>query len=388
MFNYITFPEIPGDQFGYYSVGQIKTDSKFEAIEWQAKTGQHLEWHFNRPYYSTHNWTVNPFESLEEMYCQRAQEIRNNYDYVVLMYSGGADSWQVLNSFVSNDIKIDEIAHCHNYDAVKRKDDYTMTEEIFYTAIPTVQKIQEKYPDIKHRVIDISNTVDQLLSRPELKFDYIYLSKGLWSLNALARSFIRDDIADYQNIINSGKKMCFVFGAEKPRLVLKDGKYHCQFIDVTSDTSPRIQRKHNQGWFDEWFYWAPSTAKLITKQCHTLINLLDSLSEDSPLLTARQEFGHCPQKRNTSLFLSNAAYHCAIYPGWDPGTIVAPKPFNFLLSDRDYWFWNKNSDTDLNKKAALAGIKKVLSSINGYWLNDPSNIYKGIKGCVNYYPLE
>jgi hypothetical protein len=192
------FTPVSGDQFGYYSVGDIKTDSKFEAIEMHARTGQHFNWHFNQFYYGMHNWLAEPAEPLKELYRQRAQEIRDQYDYVVLFYSGGADSWQVLNAFVENDIKIDEIVHCHNYKAVNSKSDYTMTEEIFFTAIPAVEKLLERYPHIKHRVIDISDTVDRLLERPDIKFDYAYLGKGLWSLNALARSYIRDDIEDYK----------------------------------------------------------------------------------------------------------------------------------------------------------------------------------------------
>jgi hypothetical protein len=245
-----------------------------------------------------------------------------------------------------------------------------------------------RYPHIKHRVVDISPIVDRLMSTPGIKFDYIYLSRGIWSLNALARSYLREEIDDYKNIINSGKKMCFIFGAEKPRLILKDNKYHCQFIDVTSDTSPRIQRWENQGWYDEWFYWGPTTADLVAKQCHTLIKLLDILPSSSPMLSQRQEYAHCPNKRSTNLYLTNAAYHCTIYPGWDPNTIVSPKPKNFLLSDRDNWFWQRKTDADEHKRLALAGIKKVLSVLDGYWLNDVSNIHRGIKGCVNTYELE
>jgi hypothetical protein len=182
--------------------------------------------------------------------------------------------------------------------------------------------------------------------------------------------------------------MAFVFGAEKPRIVLKDSQYQCQFIDVTSDTSARIQRFSDRGWFDEWFFWGTSTANLVSKQCHVLIKLLDALPNDSALLTKSPEFGHCPQHRGSGKYLTNAAYHCAIYPGWNPDTIVSPKPKNFLLSDRDYWFWQKSPGTDRNQQLALANITKVLSVLGGYWMNDPSNIYKGIKGCVNLYPLE
>ena len=55
------------------------------------------------------DWTKEPKESLKELCKQHAQYIRDSYDYVILYFSGGSDSTTVLNSFLDNDIKIDEI---------------------------------------------------------------------------------------------------------------------------------------------------------------------------------------------------------------------------------------------------------------------------------------
>ena len=78
-------PPYSGDQFGYYTVGdKFKTYSKLEAIEEMARTGIHLEWHFNKPYYESFDWKKEPAESLDELYRRRAQEIRDRYDYIVL----------------------------------------------------------------------------------------------------------------------------------------------------------------------------------------------------------------------------------------------------------------------------------------------------------------
>lgn len=54
------------------------------------------------------NWTE-PTETFKELCKQRAQQIRDSYDYIILSFSGGSDSTTVLNTFLENNIYIDEI---------------------------------------------------------------------------------------------------------------------------------------------------------------------------------------------------------------------------------------------------------------------------------------
>lgn len=55
------------------------------------------------------DWQTEPLESMKELSKQRAQHIRDTYDYIILYHSGGSDSTTVLNSFLDNNIFIDEI---------------------------------------------------------------------------------------------------------------------------------------------------------------------------------------------------------------------------------------------------------------------------------------
>ena len=63
------------DQFGYYTVGDLKTYSKIEAIELYLKVGIHPEWHFNEEVFGRYDWTIEPSASLEQLYAIRAQQI-------------------------------------------------------------------------------------------------------------------------------------------------------------------------------------------------------------------------------------------------------------------------------------------------------------------------
>lgn len=389
MNNIITDLSYSGDQFGYYTVGpNFKTYSKLLAIEEMRRTGIHLEWHFNEPQYQAHDWHQEPQESIEELYRQRAQEIRDKYDYVVLWYSGGPDSWNILNTFIKNNIRIDEIANFCSWEADHGNKHSYFNEEIFVTAIPKVQKILEQHPYIKHRLVDLSPMMQDIYLRSDVKLEYIYNIKGIASANSLTRSFLRDYIDDYRNIIDSGRRMCFVWGTEKPRVTTINNRYHAMFLDIFSETNIRIQSLADQGYFDEWFYWAPSTAALVSKQCHILKRALETGVPGDALMTSVQEQFHCPKNKINGQYLRNDIYHTLIYPGWDVTTLIQPKPVNALLSERDDWFWKQNEFNESSARYAKLGIKELISRLGNQWLNDPCDVTKGIKACPKFYSLE
>ena len=103
------------DKFGFYQVGDRKTYSKFEAIEWQNTTGIFPEWNFNKVIYDNLDWQTEPSVDLWTLYKARARQIRETYDYVVLWYSGGSDSHNFLLAWLDAGLKIDEIAATWNY---------------------------------------------------------------------------------------------------------------------------------------------------------------------------------------------------------------------------------------------------------------------------------
>jgi hypothetical protein len=375
-----------GDQFGFYTVGSnFKTYSKLSAIEEMQRTGVHLEWHFNREVYEKFDWKVEPSQSLSELYRQRAQTIRDQYDYVVLWYSGGADSRCMLNAFVENDIKLDEVANFIGLEGDKDKRS-VLNEEIFFNAIPHVEKIKQQYPDLIHRVVDISNIINEMYLRPDVKFDYIYYIKGIMSANSLARSYIREYVDDYKKIIDSGKKMCFLWGTEKPRIAKINNTWHTCFLDLFSETNLRLQSLGAQGYFDEWFFWAPDTAPIVAKQSHVLVNAM-KLAETQPSLLSNTSGGHLPKASN-GMSLRNDVYHSLIYPDWQSDLVIAPKPQNLLLSERDNWFWNQRPENNQSVRYATNGIQELTKRIGATWLNDPSDWSRGIKGCRNCYALE
>ena len=246
------------DKFGFYTVGGLKTYSKLEAILEQDKTGIHPHWNFNEDVFSRVDWKKEPTEELTELYRQRAQLIRDKYDYLVLWYSGGADSTNILQTFINNDIKLDEIAQFYSLEGDNGDVDANFNAEVVKVAIPWSLKITEQYKYIKHRVIDQSKLIETIYEQPEIKYDFIFQQNTTISPNNFSRVYLRKVVKDYADMINSGKRVCFIWGSDKPRLQIIDGKYALRFQDLVDNcVSPLIQQQQYSGWYDELFYWSP-----------------------------------------------------------------------------------------------------------------------------------
>ena len=104
-------------KYGYYTVGSSVYLNKTQAAIASNITNQKINFHYNEDIFDSYDWTQEPEPGvgLAEFYRRRALQIRNKYDYVILLYSGGPDSTNVLNSFVDNNILIDEIVNMNSY---------------------------------------------------------------------------------------------------------------------------------------------------------------------------------------------------------------------------------------------------------------------------------
>ena len=103
------------DKFGYYRVGSDKFYSKLLAIKAQtlSQNKEFVHWHFHDDAFASKNWAVEPDISLTTLYKWRAEQLRQKYDYIVLFYSGGADSNNILDTFVNNNIPMQKCSEWH-----------------------------------------------------------------------------------------------------------------------------------------------------------------------------------------------------------------------------------------------------------------------------------
>ena len=274
------------DVFGYYNVGDFKTYSKLEAIEQSKSTRKPLFWNFNQHECDNHVWDVEPKETLDELYRQRAQEIRDKYDYVVLMFSGGRDSSNIFHAFTSNNIKLDEVI-TYKYDG-GIEDQITDFKDTAWVPIRIKEAEDAGYPyKVIQRNVDLSKIVKQydLFGKFQL-LNRGYLQNHHYSISHYAKSYIREYVPEYRQIINSSKKMCIIWGCDKPLLARwkeLDGTYRfgAYYSDYSVDATVPLntQLRGIEAEHDEMFYWGNTTTaiKIVAKQCYTVARFLNTV---------------------------------------------------------------------------------------------------------------
>ena len=96
----------------FYTVGSQVYYSKTLALLEATKTNIHPEWHFGDDVFGALLWNSGQASNITDLYQQRASQLREKYDYLVLGYSGGSDSRTALDSFLSQGLKVDELYVC------------------------------------------------------------------------------------------------------------------------------------------------------------------------------------------------------------------------------------------------------------------------------------
>jgi len=369
------------DKFGFYTVGDHKTYSKLEALELQKRTGHFPQWNFNNDIFAKQDWTVEPDLDLWEIYKQRARQIRDSYDYVVLCYSGGSDSHNVLSAWIEADCRIDEIATQWNYAGTNSKQSY-WNDEISVVALPIIQKLKNNGLEFKFRLMDISQDTRDIISTTHFD-DYRYMANNAFGPNNYAKNLWRKRIKDYSDIIAAGKKLCFVWGSEKPFLYW-DQKYYLVFQDLIDNcVNTFTQINYHQGWYDELFYWTPDLPILPIKQAHVIRHFVETVHEPRFYQSKRTRYGY---NKKLDAYLTERAVKVVLYPRWDSNTYISPasKTWATMLSQRDTWIITGNIEQSSMYKQILDKMQKL---IDPSWLNDNQNLVHGIKGCVTprYY---
>lgn len=368
------------DKLGCYRVGQAKFYSKLEAIEQSQLIGHHIHWDFNESIFQLYDWKKEPVEPLSELYRRRAQQLRDAYDYIILCYSGGPDSSNALDSFISNDIKIDEVVSMINVEATGDRNSW-LNEEIYKTAMPSIEELQARQ-NFKYRVVDLTPIQMGYFEDRKNHFDWIYKMTMSWTPNNVGRENWVMKIKEWADLIAIGKKVCVLYGLDKPRLVHTNGKFSVRFMDVLDVAATANSRAGLQPYTDELFYWTPDLPEIMIKQAHVIKNYLQGDITKLPDVSLNKSDVVYKEYQGKKYWLSFDGLHRLIYPNWIPGLIVCPKASSAMFSPRDNWFFSMQQDHS-TRRVWEKGMEKLWLCLPEYWKNDTNDIYKGVKLCVS-----
>jgi hypothetical protein len=293
--------------------------------------------------FSKIDWLQEPRKSLDELYLERALQIRSEYEYLILSFSGGADSTNVLETFYNNNIHIDEIliVGAFSQDAYVNSDD-NHNGEIYLSALPILNQL--KLHNTKITSFDYTklfNNINNFSLIQKYGTDWVDHIGSFYSVHTLFWNDLKKFIGQ-----DNDKKTAVIFGIEKPFLIydyITDESY-TYFSDIALCSYGNFQKDQN---FERVnFYTSPQTIDLMRKQLHTIHNFL---SENMHKTKTIPQYFWDTYKTDI--------VHKLVYNRKEKLSFVSPKSPGNVISLRDRYILNNKNEDIYN--IFYDGIKKI-----------------------------
>jgi len=370
---------------GYYIVNNKKYVSKIQAVLEAQKTLADISWNFHKDSFDNIDWTNEPNLSLDELYRLRAQQIRDAYDYIIIMCSGGADSTNVVKSFLNNGIHVDEVIGSAPMEGLKnwnwndKNTSATNTmSETKYALFPLLHEISVNYPNTKVTINDffediINSKTDEWLYKCPDWITPIVTGKG--DLNKF--KYLKD-------LAEQGKRIGIVWGCDKPVLRYDEqGNIHTLITDLgvnnvvlPFDTVyPNVNRI--------LFYWGPELPEVLVKQSHVTARFIHK-KENRWLVDAVRKLGNTKfwvgkDPTNDSIVNLKGDYQRGIVPAIYPTTVTpvfqCQKSTIAFLPPQSTWFEQLHHGTRTSQLLE-SDFKLFYKNINPMYLSTQKTGFK------------
>jgi hypothetical protein len=239
----------------YYSVNGEKIYNPYLAFLRGSSTSYHHfpDFKFMPGVFDLAN--IEPEESFEQLCNQRAAQLRAKYDYLVLAFSGGTDSFTVYNSFVRNNIHIDHIV-CH----------YMETDCGHDKGAADWLVANHQDPRTKITIQD-PNKIPPVVFGSE---NWVYENRAI-NYRYRHHTLNFESIESYRTDA-CGKSFAVISGYEKPHLILDNRQWYMTFLDRPIQCVMGLDNC-------EMFFVTADLPRLHIKQCHMLARFLTTYAK-------------------------------------------------------------------------------------------------------------
>lgn len=352
------------NKFGYYVVDNKKFFSKIQACMYATEKNlsvDNLKWYYHDDRFNLVDWKTEPEQTLDQLYDARALDIRFKYDYVVLSYSGGADSHNIFEAFNRQGLLIDEIV-VHHFEKGRgpqsnfSKHDTsalnsTATEHYFHT-LPMLKYISKVSPKTKITLVDMTDNM----------FEYFQNAKDENWVNTRTEQINPGNVTKYDYFkvlrkrLDVTRSMAVVLGTDKPRCFIRaaDSNFYFRISDKSINSARSIADSLSiySNSTLEYFYWSPDSAKMLVKQAHVVKRFL----EKNPKY---QIFFYSPNlTKEIWRYVHENILRTIVYSTWNTKWFQAEKNLREWSNEIDYWFISGAAGTDA-REIWYAGKEKV-----------------------------
>lgn len=328
------------NKFGYWKVNDNNFYNKIDAFIYASKNNNFkIDFHYYDNVWDNYNRNLIGSLDLKNLYKTRAQQIREKYDYLLLNYSGGADSHNVLLSFLNNNIKLDAVYVKWPIKASEKHQEsfnnspMNLLSEWNLTITKRLKWLENNYPDVK---IIIDDWTENIKLNESVDAEDLYQYMHLYSLGDLSRISTRSKIE--KELIDKNKTVGSIWGIDKPEVSLDhDNNLYFSFRDYPISVAQPLSFNVDG---TELFYWSPEFPEIIFEQSHKILNFLRNNKEYRDLFRSNStdniEEIKWKYKVQTDLI------KLIIYDNWDPLIFQANKDFSPSKLQWDYWVYKSS----------------------------------------------
>lgn len=348
-------------KLGYYKVGSRIFYSKPQAYIYATEVGIDPTWVFNPIEFAKFNWTVEPEPSIRELYCLRAQQLRDKYDYIRIETSGGGDSTTAVFSFLLNGIHLDEVIFRYpeqvdkdvTNDPFNTRPENTLSEWQF-AARPLLDWIKTNFPKTKVTFHDYS---DKMLAEEKTRDESWVFTTRDWFQPGHGNKHDHFGTKEHRDLADSGKSICVLYGVDKPKVALIDDAWYLFFMDMHAN-GPSPQQNGYTNITSELFFWTPDLPELVSKQAH-MVKTWFEMPQNKHL----QYVLEYPNGNTNHRTAYENLVKAIIYPDYDLETWQTAKPTNSFYNEMDHWFYTNLKGTRLYS-AWESGLQLLVDKIN------------------------
>ena len=313
---------------------------------------------------------------LDVLYKERAQQLRDRYDYLILYYSGGADSHNILRTFIDNNIRLDEVCvkwpkplmdgklyTANNLDTSAKN----YWSEWDYAVKPSLEWLSKNHPNIKITFKDFVGDPNTM----NINKMFEDTAHHQFQTGIILNSLVSDSEL---TMIDAGKKVGNIYGVNKPMLSTYDNKIYMFFTDNAMRTC--VKSKINP-YGAECFYWDPEMPEIAFEQAYQTAMHYKHNIEDRKFLIIPPKL-RTPESLSTNAQISvqDEISKKYIYTTWD-NRFQSKKPASIARLDKFYWFY-ESSEMQRPKEIFYDNVSERLKLINPSFLTDEISSTKQI----------